>query len=59
MPNKTTPKRGRPFMFKPGTTRSFTFTMPKSDIKKLRTLAKRQEVSMSQLVRTAVEKLVK
>ncbi|QDP61229.1 MAG: hypothetical protein GOVbin2729_55 [Prokaryotic dsDNA virus sp.] len=59
MPSKTTNKKGRPSIFKPGSARSFTLLLPKADIKKLRTLAKRQDVSMSHLIRTAVERMVK
>ena len=61
MPIKTkaTTKVGRPSIFKPGSTRSFTLMIPKVYVKKLRTLAKKQDVSMAHLVRNAVEQLVK
>jgi hypothetical protein len=61
MPSKSTPtkKVGRPSLFKPGSTSSFTLMIPKGYVKKLRTLAKKQDVSMSHLVRTAVEKLIR
>lgn len=61
MPSKTKAKKsvGRPSIFKPGLARSFTLMISKSDVRKLRTLARKQDVSMSHLVRTAVEKMVK
>jgi len=61
MPIKTkaTKKVGRPTIFKPGSTSSFTLMIPKGYVKKLRTLAKKQDVSMAHLVRNAVEELVK
>ena len=52
-------KVGRPSLGKPGSHKLHTTLLPKANIKKLRTLAKKKGVTIAHLIRTAVEMIVK
>ena len=52
------PTRGRPALGKPGTYKPYTFLIPVKDINKLRSIAKKSNVSVSSLLRTATENII-
>lgn len=52
-------KVGRPCLGKPGSHKMQSALLPKANIKKLRTLAKEEGVTIAHLIRTAVERIVR
>jgi predicted DNA-binding protein len=51
-------RRGRPALGKPGSHKMYTFQMPIAHIKKLRTLAKKEETTVPEILRNAVEHVI-
>ena len=52
------PTRGRPALGKPGTHKTYTFLAPIKDIKKLRSIANKRDVTVSSLLRDAIEVII-
>ena len=52
------PTRGRPALGKPGTYKPYTFLVPVKDINTLRSIAKQGNVSVSSLLRDAMENII-
>ena len=57
-PRKNANKVGRPALGKPGTHKTYTFLAPIKDIKKLRSIANKRDVTVSFLLRDAIEVII-